>query len=103
MLRPHVGSVIARREAGAWVISGKDGCSVDAGRMKRALDNLAALKAVPTSEPVPEGAEFRLQISALVGEKRVVHLEIADQNPTGHLTRLDNDSMVRLQGLDAGL
>lgn len=103
LVSAHVGSVIARREADAWVISGKDGCTVAPARMKRALDNLTTLKAVPTHEPVPKGADFRLQISALVGDRRVVHLELADQNEVGHLTRLTNDSMVRLQGLDGGL
>jgi len=103
LVSAHVGSVIARRESGRWVISGRDGCAVDPERMKRALDNLSTLKVVPTTEAVPAGAAFQLQITAQVGEKRVVHLEIADRDATGHLTRLDNDSMVRLQGLDVGL
>jgi hypothetical protein len=103
LVSAHVGNVIARREGNAWVISGDDGCTVDPVRMKHALDNLSVLKAVPTSEPVPDGAAFRLQISALVGEKRVVHLELADRNEAGHLTRLDDDSMVRIQGLDVSL
>jgi len=99
----HVGNVIIRREANAWVISGPDGCSVRSARLERALDNLSVLKAVPTNEPVPDGTAFQLQITVLVGEEPAVHLEIADHNATGHLTRLNNDSMVRIQGLDVGL
>jgi hypothetical protein len=67
--------------------------------VKRALDNLMSLKAVPTTEAVPEGAAFQLQISALAGEKRVVHLELAGRNGSGDLARLDSDAMVRIQGL----
>lgn len=99
----HVGSVIIRREKAGWVISGPDGCTVRSARIERALDNLSVLAAVPTYEAVPEGAAFRLQITALVGEKPAVHLEVADRNATGHLTRLDNDSIVRIQGLDLAL
>lgn len=99
----HVGNVIIRREANDWVISGPGGCSVRSARLERALDNLSVLKAVPTNEPVPDGTAFQLQITVLVGEEPAVHLEIADQNATGHLTRLNNDSMVRIQGLDVGL
>jgi hypothetical protein len=99
----HIGSVIIRREAAGWVISGSDGCTVASARLERALDNLSQLKAVPTKEAVPEGAAFLLQITALVGEEAAVHLEIADRNATGHLARLDNDSMVRIQGLDLDL
>ena len=99
----HVGSVIIRRKADGWVISGADGCSVPAARLERALDNQMAIKAVPTNEAVPNGTAFQLQIDVLVGEKPEVHLELADRNATGHLTRLDNDSMVRIQGLDLGL
>lgn len=103
LISAHVGSVIARREAESWIISGHDGCAVDPSRMKRALDNLTTLKAVTTNEAVPDGRAFRLQISALVGEKRVVHLELADRDASGDLARLDNDAMVRIQGLDLGL
>lgn len=99
----HVGNVIIRREANAWGISGPDGCAVRSARLERALDNLSVLKAVPTNEAVPDGTGFQLQITALVGEEPAVHLEIADNNATGHLTRLNNDSMVRIQGLDVGL
>jgi hypothetical protein len=99
----HVGNVIIRREAEGWVISGPGGCTVRSARLERALDNLSALKAVPTKEAVPNGTVFQLQIAALVGEEQAVHLEIADKNATGHLTRLDDDSMVRIQGLDLGL
>jgi hypothetical protein len=99
----HVGNVIIRREPGGWVISGRDGCTVRSARIERALDNLSGLKAVPTTEAVPDGAAFRLQITALVGEEPAVHLELADRNARGHLSRLDNDSMVRIQGLDVGL
>lgn len=99
----HIGSVIIRRKADGWVISGADGCSVPPARLERALDNLMVLKAVPTNAAVPEGTAFQLQIDVLVGEKPALHLELADRNETGHLTRLDNDSMVRIQGLDLGL
>jgi hypothetical protein len=99
----HIGNVIIRRESAGWVISGADGCSVRSARVERALDNLSRLKAVPTKEAVPDGSAFRLQITALVGEQPAVHLELADRNATGHLTRLDDDSMVRIQGLDVGL
>lgn len=99
----HVGSVIIRRKADGWVISGADGCSVPPARLERALDNLMLLKAVPTNEAVPKGTAFQLQITVLVGEKPAVQLELAHRNETGHLTRLDNDSMVRIQGLDLGL
>jgi hypothetical protein len=99
----HVGNVIIRREAAGWVISGTDGCSVRSARIERALDNLSRLKAVPTNEAVPDGSAFRLQLTALVGERPAVHLELADRNATGHLARLDDDSTVRIQGLDLGL
>lgn len=99
----HVGSVIIRREAGGWVLSGSDGCTVQPARLERALDNLAALKSVPTNEPVPGGAAFRLQLTVLVGEEPAVHLDVADRNAKGHLARLDDDSMVRIRGLDLGL
>ena len=82
---------------------GPDGCTVQSTRLKRALDNLAQLSAVPTNQAVPEGSAFQLQIDLLIQEERVIHLEVADRNEEGDLARLENDSMVRLQGLDREL
>jgi hypothetical protein len=99
----HEGYVIVRREAEGWVISGPGGCTVRSERIDHALDNLSVLKSVPTTEAVPHGTAFQLQISVLVGEQLAVHLELADRNETGQLARLDDDSMVRVQGLDLSL
>jgi hypothetical protein len=85
------------------VVQGSQGCSVPNARVERALDNLAQLRTASTSQPVPEGSAFQLQISLLIGEERAIHLEVADRNQDGDLTRLENDSMVRLQGLDREL
>jgi hypothetical protein len=98
----HVGSVVIRKEGGAWVMGGES-CTVPLARIERALDSLARLHAVPTSEPVPDGTDFQLQITLLTGGKRAIQLDVADRNGDGDLARLDNDSMVRLQGLDRGL
>lgn len=99
----HVGYVIVRREPEGWVISGPGGCTVRAERIDQALRNLSVLKSVPTTEAVPHGTAFQLEISVLVGEQLAVHLELADRNETGQLARLDDDSMVRVQGLDLSL
>lgn len=99
----HVGSVIIRKEGSAWVMPGRNGCSVPLARIERAFDNLAQLRAASTNQPVPDGSAFRLQISLLIGEERTIHLEVADRNEDGDLARLENDSMVRVQGLDRGL
>ena len=96
----HEGYVIARREPEGWVISGPGGCTVRAERIDRALHNLSVLKSVPTTEAVPHGTAFQLEISVLVGEQLAVHLELADRNETGQLARLVDDSRVRVQGLD---
>jgi hypothetical protein len=84
-------------------MDGRGGCSVPLPLIERALDNLAHLRAVATNEPVPDGTAFQLQITLLIGEERAIHLEIADRNEHGDLARLENDSMVRVQGLDRGL
>jgi hypothetical protein len=82
---------------------GRDGCTVQSTRLERALDNLAHLRAASTNQAVPEGTAFQLQIDLLIEEERAIHLEIADRNEEGDLVRLENDSMVRVQGLDRGL
>jgi hypothetical protein len=99
----HVGSVVIRKEGSAWVLGGPAGCTVPLPRIERALDNLARVRAVTTNEPVPDGMAFQLQIDLLMGEERAVHLEVAARSDDGDLARLDNDSMVRVQGLDRGL
>jgi hypothetical protein len=99
----HVGSVVIRKEGSAWVLGGPGGCSVPLPRIERALDNLARVRAVTTDEPVPDGMAFQLQVDLLIGEERAVHLEVAARNDDGDLVRLDNDSMVRVQGLDREL
>jgi hypothetical protein len=85
------------------VLGGPGGCSVPLPRIERALDNLARVRAVATNEPVPDGMAFQLQITLLIREERAAHLEVAARNDDGDLARLDNDSMVRVQGLDRGL
>jgi hypothetical protein len=99
----HVGHVLIRKEGKAWVMRGRDGCTVQPRRLERALDNLANLRAVSTNQAVPEGSAFQLQIDLLIEEERAIHLEVADRNEEGDLARLENDSMVRVQGLDRGL
>jgi hypothetical protein len=99
----RVGNVVIRKEGNTWLMRGRDGCSVPLPRIERALDNLAQLRAVATNDPVPEGTAFQLQISLLIGEERALHLEVADRHADGDAARLDNDSMVRVQGLDRGL
>jgi hypothetical protein len=99
----HVGHVLIRKEGRAWVMRGRDGCTVQSTRLERALDNLAHLRAASTNQAVPEGTAFQLQIDLLIEEERAIHLEIADRNEEGDLVRLENDSMVRVQGLDRGL
>jgi hypothetical protein len=99
----HVGSVVIRKEGGSWVMGGPSGCSVPLPRIERALDSLARLHAVPTSEPVPDGMDYQLQITLLTGDERAVQMDVAARNDDGDLVRLDNDSMVRVQGLDRGL
>jgi hypothetical protein len=95
--------VILRKQGTVWVVAGQNDCSVPARRIGRALDNLAHLKAVPTSETVSEGTAIELQIVALIGEERLLHLEIADRNGSGDLVRLMNDTTYRIQGLDRTL
>jgi hypothetical protein len=99
----HVGHVLIRKEGRAWVMRGRDGCTVQSTRLERALDNLANVRAVSTNQAVPEGSAFQLQIDLLIEEERAIHLEVADRNEEGDLVRLENDSMVRVQGLDRGL
>jgi hypothetical protein len=99
----HVGNVLIRKQGKAWVMRGRDGCTVQPRRLERALDNLANLRAVSTNQAVPEGSAFQLQIDLLIEEERAIHLEVADRNEEGDLARLENDSMVRVKGLDRGL
>jgi hypothetical protein len=99
----HIGSVLIWKEGNAWVMPGRDGCSVPLPRLERALDNLARLRAVSTNEPPPAGTAFQLQITLLIDEQRALHLEIADRNAEGDLVQLADASMVRLQGLDRAL
>jgi hypothetical protein len=82
---------------------GRDGCSVPLPRLERAFDNLARVRAVSTDDPRPDGTAFQLQISLLIDEERVLHLEIADRNEEGDLVQLADNSLVRLQGLDRAL
>ncbi|HEY8944861.1 MAG TPA: hypothetical protein VIM73_11395 [Polyangiaceae bacterium] len=91
------------KEGSAWVLPGNNGCSVPLARIERAFDNLARLRAVPTNEPPPQGTAFQLQITLLSGEERAIHLEIADRNEEGDLVHLQDDSMVRVHGLDREL
>jgi hypothetical protein len=99
----HVGSVLIYKEGNAWVMHGRDGCTVPTARVDRALDSLEQLRAVATNEPVPDGMSFELQITLLNGEERKVNLDVAARHEDGDLARLENDSMVRVQGLDRGL
>lgn len=99
----HQGSVIIRKEQDGWVLAGARGCTVAPGRMDRALDNLGALKAVPTSERPADGAVFELQIVALSGEERTLHFDVADRKDGRDLLQLPNQATYRLQGLDRKL
>lgn len=99
----HAGSVLIRKEGSAWVMRGRGGCSVPLSRVERALDSLARLRAVATNAPVPDGRAFQLQITLLIDQERAIHLEVADRTHEGDLARLDDDSMVRVQGLDRKL
>ena len=99
----HVGGVSIWKEGNAWVMLGREGCSVPLPRLERAFDNLARVRAVPTNEPRPDGTAFQLQITLLVDEERALHLEIADRNEEGDLVQLADNSLVRLQGLDRAL
>jgi hypothetical protein len=91
------------KEENAWVLPGRDGCSVALPRLERAFDNLARVRAVSTNEPRPAGTAFRLIITLFIGEERALHLEIADRNEEGDLVQLADNSLVRLQGLDRAL
>jgi hypothetical protein len=99
----HIGGVSIWKEGNAWVMLGRDGCSVPLERLERAFDNLARVRAVSTNEPPPAGTAFQLQITLLIDEERAFQLEIADRNEKGDLVHLEDDSMVRLQGLDRAL
>ncbi len=99
----HVGSVILRREGASWVTGGEHGCTVPPGRIERAFDNLASLKALPSGERPESGSVFELQIMALEGEERAIHFEIADRNEHGDLIQVFDASTFRVQGLDRGL
>jgi hypothetical protein len=99
----RIGSVLIWKKGNAWVMPGRDGCSVPLPRLERAFDNLARVRAVSTNEPPPAGTAFQLQITLLIDEERALHLEIADRNEKGDLVHLQDDSMVRLQGLDRKL
>lgn len=96
----HVGSVTLRRSDGVWKTAGASGCVVPPARVKEALDGLVALQPVPTTEQLPVGTPFELQIDALAGDRHVVHLEVAGRNDQGDLARLRDDSTARLRGLD---
>ena len=99
----HQGSVIIRKENERWVLAGTHGCTVTPARMDSALDNLGALKAVPTSERPADGAAFELQIVALSGEERTLHFDLADRKDGRDLLQLPNQATYRLQGLDRKL
>jgi hypothetical protein len=99
----HIGGVSIWKEGNAWVMHGRDGCSVPLPRLERAFDNLARVRAVPTNESLPDGTAFQLQITLLIDEERALHLEIADRNEKGDFVQLADGSIVRLQGLDRAL
>jgi hypothetical protein len=103
LVMAHVGSVIMRREGASWVTAGEHGCTVPPGRIERAFDNLAGVKAVPSGEKPTSGSVFELQIMALMGEERAIHFEIADRNEHGDLVQLHDASTFRVSGLDRAL
>ncbi len=96
----HVGVVTIRKQGAQWVISGKRGCTLPPERINAALDNLASLKGTPSSESLPKGSAFELQIDLLMGETHAIHFEVARSGADGDLVRLLDDSIVKLQGLD---
>jgi hypothetical protein len=99
----HVGSVSLRKRGEAWIVSGKNECTVPPRRMQSALDQLSALKSLPTSERPQDGNSFELQIVALAGEERVLHLDVAGRGPEGDLVQLPDYGTFHVQGLDREL
>ena len=99
----HVGAVILRRGETGWVAAGQNGCSVPASRIERALDDLASLKAEPTSERPVDGNSFELQIVAQVGEERALSLDVAGHGERGDLVQLVDGSTLRVRGLEREL
>jgi hypothetical protein len=61
------------------------------------------LEATASSEGLALGTQFELQIDAFVGERQVIHFEVARRSDDGDLVRLLDDSTVTLRGLNRDL
>lgn len=99
----HVGAVTLRKQHGVWVMAGQRGCIVPESRVSRALDNLVGLESRPSTDPIPVGTRFELQIDVLIGEFQVIHFEIAGRDDGSDLVRLLDDSSIRVWNLDRAL
>lgn len=99
----HVGSVSIRKHDGVWKVTGRNECLVPTERMERALEQLSELRSLPTTERPLDGRSFELQIVALAGEERVLHLDVADRAAEGDLVQLPDSTTYRVQGLDREL
>ena len=99
----HEGAVILRRRETGWIAAGQNGCIVPASRIERALDNLASLKAEPTSDRPVDGNSFELQIVAESEQERALTLDIAGHGERGDLVQLIDGSTLRVKGLDREL
>jgi hypothetical protein len=99
----RVGAVTLRMRDGVWIMAGKGACPVPPRRVAAALDNLVALTSTRSTEAIPVGTVFDLQIDALVGERRALHFEIVRRTEDGDLVRLLDDSTIRVHGLDRAM
>jgi hypothetical protein len=98
----HRGNVAIRKETDGWLLSGSDGCNVNSARMERALENLTKLTGA-SSEERPASSDFELQIAALNGQERVLHLDVAGRKDGKDLVQLADGSTYRVSGLDRDL
>ncbi len=99
----HAGSVLLRKQNGAWLSVGRSGCTVAPERMAKALTNLTELSASSRPTGWPSEADFELQIDVLMGEEHAIHFEIGTRDGDTDLVKLLNGDVVELRGLDRGL
>lgn len=96
----HHGGIILRKGADGWSLSGMQHCAVPSSRVERALDNLAALRAVKSSDAL---GQFELQIVLLIGEERALYFDIGERRDGKDLIQLGDQSRFVVTGLDREL
>ncbi len=99
---PRDGVTVTRGPDG-WATNGAPSCAVPAERVERALEHLAALSSLPTTDSIQSGADFHLKVVVYAGSEKLLKLSVGPRTARGYLVQLDDHSTRELLGFEPEL